>query len=276
MALGTPLRQRRHDRVWKRVRYHLSRAWGTRLQKSQKLFFVSSGDYRAKRLVLSDTHLAAEIEHNLLRFRDLSLFPRPVFRYERELWLEFVAGQRPQAKDGEFHQQLGSFYAALYGRDARRVTPAESIFPARLDCDLDFLAGVGVLSPEERKDLGAAAERLEPAALWVGFDYTDPVLKNFVLEPVALGRRIRAVDVESLERDQLLGTGIAKALVRWLEDPERGEILEQAEAAAPGLRDAFPYVRLCFEAHYAVQMVLEQKWKRLEDIDLPRFAAPAR
>ena len=126
----------------------------------------------------------------------------------------------------------------------------------------------------EVRSLCDAARALEPPTLWVGFDYTDPVLKNFVLAPPE--PRLYAIDVESLESDQLVGTGIAKALVRWLDDPEREEILTRAAAPVPGMREAFPYVRLCFEAHYAVRMYLEQKWKRLETLQLPRLAELAR
>jgi hypothetical protein len=274
VALGTPLRQRRHDRFWKRVRYHFSRAWGTRLQKSQKLYFVSAGDYRAKRLVFRDSLLAAEIEDNLFRFRSYSRFPRPVFRFEHELWLEYVVGEKPSPDDLHFLEEFGAFYGALYAFSPKRVAPDDSIFPARLSCDLDFLAGVGVITLQESKTLRDAARALLPESLWIGFDYTDPVLKNFVL--AAEDGRLYAVDVESLEREQLLGTGIAKALVRWLDDPERGGILDKAGASLPGLREAFPYVRLCFETHYAVRMFLEQKWKRLQTLELPRLAKLAR
>ncbi len=274
MALGIPLRQQRHDRLWTRVRYHLSRAWGTRLQKSQKLYFVSAGDYRGKRLVLRDSRLASEIETNLLRFREHSLFPRPVFRFEHELWLEFVDGDKPDPTDPVFLDQFGAFYATLYAHSSRRVAAADSIFPARLACDLDFLTGVGFISAAEARSLARAADGLEPETLWVGFDYTDPVLKNFVLAPPT--PRLYAIDVESLEAEQLVGVGIAKALVRWLDDPERAGILERADAAVPGLGASFPYVRLCFETHYAVRMYLEQKWKRLETLHLPRLAQLAR
>ena len=268
MALGVPLRQQRHDRLSKRIRYYLSRIWGVRLQKSQKLYFLRAGAYRAKRLVLRDSFLAEQIETRLRAVARLAYFPRPLVRFENEVWVEYVDGERPDPSDANFAKQLGEFYAALYGESPRRVPLADTAVASRLETDLDFLRGVEVIDGPLFDRLAIRARALEPSHVWLGWDYTDPVLKNFVLSRE--DGRLVAVDVESIEPNVLLGTGIAKAAIRWHGDPRDGELLSRATAALPELAELYDYVELCFEAHYAVRMVIERKWHHVE---VPRLKA---
>ena len=110
---------------------------------------------------------------------------------------------------------------------------------------------------------------LAPDQVWVGFDYTDPVLKNFVA--AADDGRICAIDVESLEADQLIGFGVAKALLRWME-PDRDVFLAHLAATrCPNFQPHFDFVELSFLAWYTKLMVLEEKWTRIELSHFDRF-----
>lgn len=253
----------------KRVRYLLSRLYGSRLQKDKSLHFVNINGHRFKRLILCDSHLAREIERNLEAFQDTRLFPPLVTRYERELWLEFVDGRRIEADDEEFVGELAEFYATLHTRRPRFVQAGESGFPARLQRDLRFLRQAGVLDESAHRDLAAAARRLAPKSVWVGFDYTDPVLKNFVA--LRDGGGVCAIDVDGLADDQLLGMGVMKACVRWL-GPHRDRFFELlARTDAPDYQPYLPFVELSFLAKWAKRSFLEKKWKAIDPGRFERF-----
>ena len=157
---------------------------------------------------------------------------------------EFVAGKPIASVDEAVVRAIADFYAEVYARDPKRIALADTPFPGRLRRDLCFLNEVGVIDDPLAAGLDAAAARLAPEQVWVGFDYTDAVLKNFVVLPESA--RICAVDVESLSADRLLGTGVAKALYLWLE-PARTRLLDALDArGVPDFRSYWPFVELHF------------------------------
>ncbi len=262
-------RQKSHYPFKKRLRYYLSRLAGTRLQKSQKLLFVTMNGRRFKRLVLRDSHLAAEIERNLEHFGSSEHFPPMITRYEHEIWVEYVAGSAIREVDADIVAKVADLYAAIYARRPRRVAVAETPFPDRLQRDLRFLNQMGVLTDDAYRDLEAFAARSMPPEVWIGFDYTDPVLKNFVIARES--GRACAVDVESLLDGQLIGTGVAKACVRWLE-PFREVFFDHLiRPEVPDFHTYFPYVELCFLATWTKMGFLEQKWKYVDSGHFDRF-----
>jgi hypothetical protein len=113
-----------------------------------------------------------------------------------------------------------------------------------------------VLAQRDADRIGAIARERAPAAVWVGYDCTDAILKNFVWER---GGRLRAVDVESLGADVLLGSGAAKASVRWLGD-RRGDFLARLrELGSPDFESYFDFVELSFRAFWQKSSFLEKK-----------------
>jgi hypothetical protein len=253
----------------KRLRYFLSRAGGTRLQKSQNLRFVTFNGQRFKRLILRDSFLAAEIERNLLRFGPSRRIPPFVIRYEHEIWVEYVDGARLTQPDAAAATDLAAFYAEVNARLARRLPLEETRFHGCLQLDLRFLHKVGMLDDAACREILETAERLKPAEVWVGFDYTDPVMKNFVRR--ADDGAICAVDVESLEYDQLIGTGAAKACLRWMEPHRHSFLTAYGRTDAPDFRPYFDYVELCFLVGYKKLMFMERKWKYLDPGVFERF-----
>jgi len=251
------------------LRYWISRLFGSRLQKSQLMYFVDVGGHRYKRVVLRDSWLAQQIETNLERFGESDLFPRLVTTYEHEVWVEFVEGEGIGQVDEVVVRGVADFYAGVYSRAPRQVALRSTPFASRLHRDLRFLGEVGVLDAEKAERLLGVAKRIAPEQVWIGFDYTDPVLKNFVVARDT--GRICAVDVESLESDQLLGFGLGKAFARWLA-PQREVFLDQLLASGtPDLRANLPFAELSFLAFWSKQGFLEHKWRYVDASHFDRF-----
>lgn len=99
------------------------------------------------------------------------------------------------------------------------------------------------------------AASFEPATLLLGFDFIDPVPKNFVVR----NDRLVGVDAEALRTETLLGTGPAKALLRWLRIPADELVMRLRTAGSPDLTSQFAYANLCFRCSYARQKYLQRK-----------------
>ena len=268
--MSFPLRvHQRSPFLLKRVRYFLSRLFGIRLQKAKSLHFVTINGRCFKRLILCDSYLASTIERNLEYFKGSEHFPALATCYEREIWVDFIDGLPLKVVDEEVVKKMADFYATVYARQSRCVDAAESLFPHRLHRDLLFLRHIGVFSDDLHCVLDAVASRLLPKKLWIGFDYTDPVLKNFVI--LKESGRVCAVDVEGLADNQLIGMGVAKACLRWL-DPYRSLFLEHlTRENVPDFQSDFPFIELCFLAKWTKRAFFEQKWKIIDPSLFERF-----
>lgn len=246
----------------KRVRYFLSRLFGARLQKAKSLHFVTINGQQFKRLVFCDSFLAFEIERNLECFREDRIFPNIVIRYEREIWVEFVNGHLIKEIDKPLVEKMAIFYSRLYSESPRLVETNKTIFPDRLDRDLHFLNQIGILSNGLLGEIRKSVDVLQPTHCWIGFDYTDPVKKNFVLNPKT--QLLCAVDVEGLVNEYLIGMGAAKALVRWL-NPFKEEFLHSlANKGVPDIQAYYGFIELCFLAQWTKRAFFERDWKAIK------------
>jgi hypothetical protein len=246
---------------WKRLSYWMSRLWGTRLQKAKSLHLVTMNGHQFKRLALCDSFLASEIERNLACFQGTGIFPDMVIRYEREIWLEFVEGYPIREIDEALVEKLADFYSRLYSESPRLVETDQTMFPDRLDRDLHFLNQVGILSHKLLGEIRQAVAVLRPGHCWLGFDYTDPVRKNFVLSSKA--QLLCAVDVEGLVREHLIGMGPSKALVRWLNPFKKKFLRLLAIKDGPDIQAYYGYVELCFLAQWMKRAFFERDWKAI-------------
>lgn len=255
--------------ILKRVKYFLSRLFGSRLQKAKGIHFVTVNGHRFKRLLLCDSYLASEIERYLENFTQSGYFPPVVARYEHEIWLEFVEGISIKSVDEQFVVKIAEFFATVYGTYPALLDVKKTPFPDRLLQDLRFLHQIGVLTQAAYLDIQAVVPTLIPEQVWVGYDYTDPVLKNFILRPET--GRICVVDVDGLAENQLLGTGVAKACVRWL-GPYRSLFFSSlANHGAPDFQKYFNFVELCFLAKWMKRAFLEHDWKVIQPTLFERF-----
>jgi len=230
-----------------------------RFVRAKRVRLVTLNGRRYKRVTLPDASLAAEVARNLATFRHAGIFPGLVASVDRELLLEFAPG-RPQ--DGRFDDEgidrLARFFATLYGVDRRRVPTADTPYRDDLRRDLAFLRDVGVLTEPAHRDLVAAADGLAPDEVWVGWDYLDPLPRNFVLAPDG---SLVAVDVEDLRSNQLLGSGVAKACFRSI-DAGRERLLAAVEReACLELAPLMPFVELHFLAGWTKLAYLKGRAK---------------
>ena len=245
------------------------RLFGNHLQKSQDLSFVTINGHGFKRLILRDSYMAEKIEQNLGKFGPSDFFPPLVTRFENEIWVEFLDGAGIKVIDEARIAQFAALYHSVYVRRPRQVDLDQTIFADRLRQDLRFLNQVGVLSVGSRRDLLSVAQDIAPDRVWVGFDYVDPVLKNFIERSDGLG--LCAIDVESLVDGQLIGIGVAKACVHWLE-PNRVEFCRAiAKLGPPDFLAYFPFVELCLIARWSKTKFLTGKLKFVDPKLFDRF-----
>lgn len=260
MSPGLGFRQRSLHPLSRRLRDALRLGRGAR---RQRVYAVEVGGRRYKRVVLADAHQAAVIASRLRHFGPEGIYPALILERERELWLEFVEGVPLAAPSSQAVTGLARVLAVLQRREPRLVPLAHTPWLHALQVDLRFLGDVGVLSDASARRLSARAERIAPALVWLGYDCSDAIAKNFVRTPQG---RVRAVDVESLGADQLIGWGPAKACLRWLAG-ERETLLAALRAeGAPDFQGYFEFVELAFLAFWTKSCLLEGK---------RRFVAPA-
>ena len=269
MTFPRSFRQSRLTSIGRRLRYLGSRLTGSRLQKSQQVAIVEINGVRYKRIITRDSYLAAAIERALETFGRSERLPQLVIRYEHEVWVRYIDGSIPDVPDSDLARDLAAFYAHVHARAATAVDARDSVWVARLERDLEFLATVGVLSPALDTAVRARVPEMTPERLWIGFDYNDPVIKNFVRDSDG---RLCGIDVEALVENQLIGLGVAKALIRWLE-PYRAEFFAAyAETGAPDFASYLAFVELSQLAAYTKLMFVERKWSNIDPARFERFA----
>src|SRR5215470_13366354 len=249
-------RQRPLHPPLRRLRFRVLGWLSNRPPNTKRMYVVSIGERRYKRIVFPDSHQAEIAAARLEAFGPSGIYPALLLQRERELWVEWVEGEPLHEADREVVARLADLFAVLYVRDPRIAAIEDTPFAFALQRDLLFLRGVGVIAPAVHRVLDEIAHKLTPKQVWVGHDCTDAILKNFVRDA---GGRVRAIDVESLGAEQLLGIGAAKAAVRWL-GPLRGAFLGELQAReVPDFHAYFPFVEMCFVAFWQKSSFLEKK-----------------
>ena len=239
----------------RRVGMALRRQLLGRFVPEKQVRLIEIGGARCKRLTLPDTWTATQLARSLERFRAHPVFPALIAQSANELLLEFVEG-RPIADplDAAGCDQLADFFAVLYAQDRHAVETRNAGFVAALQQDLDFLGRVGVLEAAAVPELARAAEALVPAQVYVGHDYLDPIARNFVVTPAG---RLVAIDIEDLLPNQLLGSGVAKAVLRT-PGAERERLLAGIRRTAGlDLAPVMPFVELAFLAGWTKRALLK-------------------
>lgn len=249
----------RRERNAHSLRHRLKRGWrqliGADDVKQHVVHFMRIGEQTYKRIRFQSVSEAAAVETILERFGPTPALPACVTRHGKHLWLEFVRGEIFDSAAGDAEALLGHFFAELYRRDCRRVSIADTPLPARLERDLRFLAESKFLPEATAMKLVQRGRELEPDGIWMGYDYIDPLPKNFVVRD----GHLVGIDVEALQSNVPLGTGPAKAILRWSELTLPTFLERLREAGSPDLREQFEYVELCFFSAYAKQKSFQKK-----------------
>lgn len=228
--------------------------------KSQAVYFVDHNGQRYKRVVFGDSRQAEIVEADLRAVPLKARFPRLIERHENEVWVEFVPGRRPDLADAADLDLLAGFFADLYAADSELSALAQTSCHEQLHTDLWFLGRSGVLTVERAAALTRHADDIKPDLVWQGFDYVDPVGKNFVVADHGL----MAIDVESLQSRRLLGTGVAKCRVHAPGLNVGAFIRGVVERGAPDFSEQYRYVELCFLAGWTKRKLLTGKRRYLQ------------
>lgn len=226
-----------------------------------------------KRIVFADSHVAARVARALSAFAPSGICPGILLLRDRDLWLEWIEGDplcdltplSPASLDG-----VARILAELNRRAPHALALAGSEYAHQLRLDLDFLRDVGSLGPVQHAGLVERMQAWAPRRVWIGWDCTDAILKNFVREP---GGRVVLVDAETLGEQQLVGLGFAKASLRWLGDDRDAFLARLAELGAPDLRDQARWLELCFAAFWVKSSLLAQKRRYSDPRLFERFLA---
>ncbi len=243
----------------RRIGTRLRRHWLGRFVPEKRVRLIEIGSARFKRLTLPDAWTAAQLTRSLERFRSHQLFPAVIAQSGSELLLEYVEGSRlAEPLDEAGCDQLAGFFGTLYAQGRQRVETHATGLVHALRIDLAFLGQVGVLEGSALLELERAAEALAPAQVYLGYDYLDAIARNFVITPAG---RLVAVDVEELMPGQLLGSGVAKAVLRTPGARRERLLAGIRRSAGLDLAPVMPFVELAFLAGWTKRALLKGRAK---------------
>jgi len=243
--------------------HSLGRRLGTALRRhllgrfvpEKRVRLIQIGGARCKRLTLPDAWTATQMARSLERFRSHRVFPALIAQSANELLLEYVEGSPiGNPLDAAGCDQLAAFFAVLYAHDRHSVDTRSAGFAAALQRDLAFLGHVGVLAASALPELERAADALAPSQVYVGHDYLDPIPRNFVVTPAG---QLVAVDIEDLLPNQLLGSGVAKAVLRTPGANRERLLAGIRRTAGLDLAPVMPFVELAFLAAWTKRALLK-------------------
>ena len=234
------------------------------------MYVVTVNGQRYKRVVFPDSHQAAEVATHLRTFATTGIYPSLILERENELWVEFIEGKQVESIDAGLVEKIADLFRVLYARDPELIATDRTAFAHELRTDLEFLNAVGVLGDGVHGLLQEVAERETPKEVWVGYDCTDAILKNFVLDSEG---RLRGVDLESLNGDQLLGIGFAKASVRWLGTHREAFLERLREPPVPDFQAYLPFIEMSFISFWLKSSFLEKKKRFVDPRLFDRFLA---
>lgn len=223
------------------------------------MYFVHVNGQRFKRVVFGDSAQAAAVVEAVQACGTSVPLPRLIHQHENELWSEFIKGRPLQADKDEHLDALARLFAALYSRESSCFDLDQTSLHAQFRNDLVFLEQVGIIDEARGRQLARQADAVRPKQAWFGLDYLDPVLKNFLFRD---GQAV-IIDLESIGRGSLLGTGIAKSVLHWLGDGRDAFADRVIGFGAPDFRQQLDYAELLLVAAWSKRKFLAGKRNRI-------------
>jgi len=135
---------------------------------------------------------------------------------------------------------------------------------------LRLLRELGVLDAGTERALEARCLAGPAPALSRGYDYLDARPGNFLRDPSG---RLRIIDLESVAADEPLGTGAARAWLRWPGLSRAALCAEIVRHGGPELGPASAFLELRFAASWTLRSLLMRKPKLVEPALFRRLAA---
>jgi hypothetical protein len=267
--LGSLFQKNAHS-LPRRLYFEWLRRWRGVFDKRQRVYFVRIGGKRFKRVVFGDSAQAEAVADALGAFSGEGRFPDLIHRHENELLLEFVDGRPFDPADTSDRARLAAFMAELWRRAPVETSRDRTGLDRRLAVDLRFLGDAGVLDSARRAALAERAAAVAPETVLTGYDYVDPVTKNFVITAESPGLKqapkLVAIDVESLGAGQPLGVGLAQASLRWLAPGDVPVMASQvAEAGGPDIDAQLDYIRIITTVGWTKRKFLQGKTNFIRD-----------
>jgi len=256
------VRQRRLEPLRQRAGRFFDTLLGRRWVKRQRVFLVEAGGLKLKRIEMLDSARAAAKEDMLLQLAATGIAPKLVARHHRDLWLEFVEGERVDPADPRLPDDFAKLLSALYGSGATVVAPRGIYAPDAVERDLALLVQAGALRAKTAERVGALLPAVVPNTLWIGLDHTDLLARNMLRRADG---RLCLIDIESIVSGEAIGTGFAKACIRWI-DPARERYVEavRSRSEISGFLAYLPYLEIRFLASWSKRSLLLGKEKLVE------------
>ena len=231
------------------------RVW-PRNGKRQSVLPVNVNGRRFKRVMCGDSHQAQAIAACLEAFGPSPHLPTVVLTTGKEVWVDYLAGRPFRPDDGSDLDCIYAFYGHLYNRRPYQQALEDTVYPERLSRDLWVLQEVGALDSQTAARLLSRAESHAPEQVWIGFDYDDARLDNFLLG--SNGTPI-GIDVENLKGDTLLGMGLASARLHWAHRHGPPFARMCAENGLSDIATSFPFIDFCYRAAILKQRHVKRK-----------------
>jgi hypothetical protein len=269
LALRVTSYRKRRLEPWMQHLRRIERALRGGSVKRQRVYRVTIEGRELKQIVFPESAQAERTAALLDALADTGLLPRRIARYHNELWVEFIAGRELDPRAPAPTSELGALFAALYAR-APRALPDAAPLRAEVTSQLALLRDVGVLDADtlralERRCLSDPLPRLAR-----GYDYLDARPGNFLRDTSG---RLRIVDLESVAADEPLGTGAARAWLRWPGLAREALLAEILKSGGPDLAPAAAFLELRFAAAWTLRSLLMRKPQLVEPALFRRLAA---
>lgn len=265
----TSYRKRRLEPFVQRLR-RIERLFRGGHVKQQRVYRVHIGERDLKQIVFSDAAQAERTAARLDALADTGLLPRRIARYANELWVDYLEGSALDPAGPAPVQELAALFAAFYVRAPVPIADDAIRLRAEALQQLQLLRDVGVVDAATLRGVEARCLTSPLPALWHGYDYLDARPENFLRD--ASGR-LRILDVESVADGEVIGTGAARAWLRW-PGVEREALLRGiAQAGGPDLAPAAAFLELRFAAGWTLRSLLMRKRRLVEPALFRRLAA---
>ena len=223
--------------------------------KAQRVYRVRVGEVDAKRIVVSHASEAKRLEASLDALRPTRLLPAVIARYRNELWVEYLEGLPLPGAGPPPVAALAELLGILYAQPSRCIEGQSRELAEPVERNLELLERSGVIDSACRSRLRDRADAWSPDRAWLGYDYLD--LRRANLLEVDGG--LRLIDVESVVSDELLGTGAARAWLRW-PGLERSALLKAlARPEVPDFEGYADFLELRFLSRWTLRCLLQRK-----------------
>lgn len=231
------------------------------IPKRMDVSFVTIGNQRYKRIKFLDNFSSQNANSRLEQFAACKHFPKVLVQHENELWVEYLEGKLLTDMNESLCAEFANLFANLYKKSSKRVCAEKYL--THIENNLEFLHKINIIDYRQQQKLLSLLGMKTPNEIWVGFDYTDAIASNFLIERNS--NRIFAIDIDSLNENCLLGTGLVKANTIWMQDHYLNSIIKlMKKQEIPDFYDDLLFIKLHFRSEWLKSLFLRNKRRRLE------------